>query len=142
MKRLLLTAVLSALMIAEVHAESFTISDIRVNGLQRVSAGSVFGALPLNVGDQADDRRLVDSTRSLFKTGFFQDIQLNRDGNVLIINVVERPSVSSIEIEGNKAISTEDAAGGYPLQAIDTNIGDGEGLGVNFSDHQCGEDRS
>ncbi|MCE0879974.1 outer membrane assembly protein, partial [Pseudomonas monteilii] len=54
MKRLLLTAVMSALMIAEVHAESFTISDIRVNGLQRVSAGSVFGALPLNVGDQAD----------------------------------------------------------------------------------------
>lgn len=76
MKRLLLTAVLSALMIAEVHAESFTISDIRVNGLQRVSAGSVFGALPLNVGEQADDGRLVDATRSLFKTGFFQDIQL------------------------------------------------------------------
>jgi outer membrane protein insertion porin family len=60
---------LSALMIAEVHAESFTISDIRVNGLQRVSAGSVFGALPLNVGDQADDRRLVDSTRRCSRPG-------------------------------------------------------------------------
>ncbi|PVZ20756.1 MULTISPECIES: outer membrane protein assembly factor BamA [unclassified Pseudomonas] len=108
MKRLLLTAVLSALMIAEVHAESFTISDIRVNGLQRVSAGSVFGALPLNVGDTADDAHLVDSTRALFKTGFFQDITLNRDGNVLVINVVERPSIASIEIEGNKAISTDD----------------------------------
>lgn len=108
MKRLLLTAVLTVLMIAEVHAESFTISDIRVNGLQRVSAGSVFGALPLNVGEQADDHRLVESTRALFKTGFFQDIQLGRDGNVLVITVVERPSVASIEIEGNKAISTED----------------------------------
>jgi outer membrane protein insertion porin family len=108
MKRLLLTAVLAVLMIAEVHAESFTISDIRVNGLQRVSAGSVFGALPLNVGETADDRRLVDATRALFKTGFFQDIQLGRDGNVLVITVVERPSVSSIEIDGNKAISTED----------------------------------
>ena len=118
MKRLLLTAVMSALMIAEVHAESFTISDIRVNGLQRVSAGSVFGALPLNVGDQADDRRLVDSTRSLFKTGFFQDIQLSRDGNVLIINVVERPSVSSIEIEGNKAISTEDLMKGLKQSGL------------------------
>ncbi|MFH0193069.1 outer membrane protein assembly factor BamA [Pseudomonas sp. PsB] len=118
MKRLLLTAVMSALMIAEVHAESFTISDIRVNGLQRVSAGSVFGALPLNVGDQADDRRLVESTRSLFKTGFFQDIQLNRDGNVLIINVVERPSVSSIEIEGNKAISTEDLMKGLKQSGL------------------------
>ncbi|MEX6501139.1 outer membrane protein assembly factor BamA [Pseudomonas zhanjiangensis] len=108
MKRLLLPAVLAALMIAEVHAESFTISDIRVNGLQRVSAGSVFGALPLNVGEEADDRTLVEATRELFKTGFFQDIQLGRDGDVLVISVVERPSISSIEIEGNKAISSED----------------------------------
>ena len=108
MKRLLLPAVLSALMIAEVHAESFTISDIRVNGLQRVSAGSLFGALPLNVGEAADDRTLTEATRELFKTGFFQDIQLGRDGNVLVITVVERPSISSIEIEGNKAISSDD----------------------------------
>ena len=118
MKRLLLTAVLSVLMIAEVHAESFTISDIRVNGLQRVSAGSVFGALPLNVGETADDRRLVESTRALFKTGFFQDIQLGRDGNVLVINVVERPSVASIDIEGNKAISTEDLMKGLKQSGL------------------------
>ncbi|PAU52760.1 outer membrane protein assembly factor BamA [Pseudomonas sp. PIC25] len=118
MKRLLLPAVLAALMIAEVHAESFTISDIRVNGLQRVSAGSVFGALPLNVGEQADDRRLVEATRSLFKTGFFQDIQLGRDGDVLVINVVERPSISSIEIEGNKAISTEDLLKGLKQSGL------------------------
>ena len=108
MKRLLLPAVLAALMITEVHAESFTISDIRVTGLQRVSAGSVFGALPLNVGAQADDRSLVEATRELFKTGFFQDIQLGRDGDVLVVTVVERPSISSIEIEGNKAITSED----------------------------------
>jgi len=108
MKRLLLTAVLAALMITEVHAESFTISDIRVNGLQRVSAGSVFGALPLNVGEPVDDPELVEATRALFKTGFFEDIQLGRDGDVLVISVVERPSISSIEIEGNKAISSED----------------------------------
>jgi outer membrane protein insertion porin family len=118
MKRLLLTAVLSVLMIAEVHAESFTISDIRVNGLQRVSAGSVFGALPLNVGETADDRRLVESTRALFKTGFFQDIQLGREGNVLVINVVERPSVASIDIEGNKAISTDDLMKGLKQSGL------------------------
>lgn len=118
MKRLLLTAVLTVLMIAEVHAESFTISDIRVNGLQRVSAGSVFGALPLNVGEQADDRRLVESTRALFKTGFFQDIQLGREGNVLVITVVERPSVASITIEGNKAISTEDLMKGLKQSGL------------------------
>jgi outer membrane protein insertion porin family len=112
MKRLLLPAVLSALMIAEVHAESFTITDIRVNGLQRVSAGSVFGALPLNVGEQVDDARLVEATRSLFRTGFFEDIQLGRDGSVLVVSVVERPSISNIEISGNKAIETDDLLDG------------------------------
>jgi outer membrane protein insertion porin family len=118
MKRLLLPAVIAALMITEVHAESFTISDIRVNGLQRVSAGSVFGALPLNVGEQVDDGRLVDATRSLFKTGFFQDIQLGRDGNVLVVSVVERPSISTIEIEGNKAIKSEDLLKGLKQSGL------------------------
>lgn len=118
MKRLLLPAVIAALMTAEVHAESFTISDIRVNGLQRVSAGSVFGALPLNVGDAVDDRRLVDATRSLFKTGFFQDIHLGRDGNVLVIDLVERPSISAIEIEGNKAINTDDLLKGLQKSGL------------------------
>ncbi len=115
--RLLCTAVLVA-NATWVHAEAFKISDIRVNGLQRVSAGSVFGALPLNVGDQADDSRLVESTRALFKTGFFQDINLSRDGTILIINVVERPSISAIEIEGNKAISTEDLTKGLKQSGL------------------------
>lgn len=118
MKRLLLPAVIAALMTAEVHAESFTITDIRVNGLQRVSAGSVFGALPLNVGDAVDDRRLVDATRSLFKTGFFQDIHLGRDGNVLVIDLVERPSISAIEIAGNKAINTDDLLKGLKKSGL------------------------
>ncbi|WP_249675341.1 outer membrane protein assembly factor BamA [Pseudomonas abieticivorans] len=100
------------------HAQGFKISDIRVNGLQRVSAGSVFAALPLNVGDEADDQRLVESTRALFKTGYFQDIQLGRDGNVLIITVVERPSVADIVIEGNKAISTEDLIKGLKQSGL------------------------
>ncbi|NVL27946.1 outer membrane protein assembly factor BamA, partial [Pseudomonas syringae pv. actinidiae] len=101
-----------------VHADTFAIADIRVNGLQRVSAGSVFAALPLNVGDQADEQRLADSARSLFKTGFFQDIDVARDGNVLVINVVERPSIASIEIEGNKAISTEDLMKGLKQSGL------------------------
>ena len=100
------------------HAQSFKISDIRINGLQRVSAASVFGALPLNVGEEVDDQSLVESTRALFKTGFFQDIQLGRDGDVLVITVVERPSVASIDIEGNKAISTDDLMKGLKQSGL------------------------
>lgn len=118
MKRLLLPAVISALIISEAHAAPFTVSDIRVNGLQRVSAGSVFGALPLNVGETVDERRLADATRSLFKTGFFEDIQLSRDGDVLIINILERPSISSLEIEGNKAISKDDLLKGLKQSGL------------------------
>lgn len=108
MKRYLLPALLLILLAPGVYADAFQISDIRVNGLQRVSAGSVFSALPLNIGDKVDDQSLVEATRSLFRTGFFQDIQLERDNNVLVINLVERPSISSIELEGNKALKSED----------------------------------
>jgi outer membrane protein insertion porin family len=114
----LLFSLLLLLNVTLAQAESFKVSDIRINGLQRVSAGSVFGALPLNVGEQVDDGRLVEATRALFKTGFFQDIQLGRDGNVLVITVVERPSVASIEIVGNKAISTEDLMKGLKQSGL------------------------
>jgi len=118
MKRLLLPAVISALIMSEAQAAPFTVSDIRVNGLQRVSAGSVFGALPLNVGETVDERRLSEATRSLFKTGFFEDIQLTRDGDVLIITLLERPSISSLEIEGNKAISKDDLIKGLTQSGL------------------------
>ncbi len=89
------------------RAESFIISDIRVEGLQRISAGTVFAAVPLEVGDLVDAPLLRRAIRGLFATGNFDDIQLGRDGNVLVIVVAERPSISEIAIEGNKAIETE-----------------------------------
>ncbi|MEL0166863.1 MAG: outer membrane protein assembly factor BamA [Pseudomonadaceae bacterium] len=118
MKRYLLPALFSMLLAPGAHAAAFQISDIRVNGLQRVSAGSVFSALPLNIGDEVDDPELVEATRSLFRTGFFQDIQLGRDGDVLVINLVERPSISSIELEGNKAIKSEDLLKGLSAAGL------------------------
>jgi outer membrane protein insertion porin family len=89
------------------RAESFVVSDIRVEGLQRISAGSVFAALPIGVGDLVDDRLVRQSARALFATGNFDDIQLGRDGNVLVVLLVERPSISEIDIQGNEAIETE-----------------------------------
>jgi len=88
-------------------AETFIISDIRVEGLQRISAGSVFAALPVGVGDIVDARVVREAGRSLFATGNFDDIRMGRDGNVLVVIVAERPSISEINIDGNKAIETE-----------------------------------
>ncbi|PAA12156.1 outer membrane protein assembly factor BamA [Pseudomonas fragi] len=114
----LLCSVALLLNASAAHAQGFKIADIRINGLQRVSAASVFGALPLNVGEQVYDQQLVESTRALFKTGFFQDIQLGRDGDVLVITVVERPSIASIDIEGNKAISSDDLMKGLKQSGL------------------------
>jgi outer membrane protein insertion porin family len=90
-----------------VAAQTFIISDIRVEGLQRISAGTVFAALPVGVGDVVDERTIRAATRSLFATGNFDDIRIGQDGNVLVVVVTERPSISEINIEGNKAIETE-----------------------------------
>ncbi|MCB1808240.1 MAG: outer membrane protein assembly factor BamA, partial [Candidatus Competibacteraceae bacterium] len=87
---------------------AFTISDIRVEGLQRISAGTVFNYLPAGVGSTISPADYAEIIRALFKTGFFTDISLARDGNVLVINVVERPSVAEINISGNKDISTDE----------------------------------
>ncbi|HIX62165.1 MAG TPA: outer membrane protein assembly factor BamA [Candidatus Halomonas stercoripullorum] len=91
-----------------VLAQSFEVTDIRVEGLQRVSAASVFNAFPISAHDQVDDRELAEAARSLFATGLFDDIQLARDGDVLIIQVVERPTILSLNISGNQRLSEED----------------------------------
>lgn len=86
---------------------AFTVEDIRLEGLQRVSAGTVFAAFPISSGDIVDSARLAEATRALFREGFFEDIELYRDNNVLVVRMVELPTITSIEIEGNKAIQTE-----------------------------------
>ncbi|MCW8194283.1 outer membrane protein assembly factor BamA [Proteobacteria bacterium 005FR1] len=89
--------------------DRFQVTDIRVEGLQRVSAGTVFTALPIQVGDVVSQRTLGEATRQLFQTGFFGNIEIGRDENgVLVISVTELPAISEINIDGNKAIKTED----------------------------------
>jgi len=87
---------------------SFVVEDIRVDGLQRISAGTVFNYLPLKVGDTFEPEESAAIIKSLFKTNFFKDVRLGRDGNVLVVTVEERPIIYSVKIEGNKDISSED----------------------------------
>jgi len=88
-------------------AATFKVDDIRVDGLQRVSAGTVFGAFPINTGESITDRDIAKATKELFKTGYFNDIEIQRDGKILIIKVVELPTITELQIEGNSAIETE-----------------------------------
>ncbi|MFL0809798.1 MAG: outer membrane protein assembly factor BamA [Agarilytica sp.] len=88
-------------------AASFVVNDIRLEGLQRVSASPVFAAMPLRVGQTADAQAVRDVIRSLYGTGFFSDIEVAREDGTLIITLRERPAIKSLEIDGNKAIKTE-----------------------------------
>ncbi len=86
----------------------FTVADIRVIGLARVSEGTVFNYLPVNIGDDMNPQKLRESVRALYATGFFRTVELRRDGDVLVVVVGERPSIESFELKGNKDIKTED----------------------------------
>jgi outer membrane protein insertion porin family len=88
--------------------DTFTVGDIRIEGLQRISEGTVFNYLPVNIGDHLDGARIGEAMRALYATGFFRDVELRRDGNILLVVVVERPSIAKFEIKGNKDIKTED----------------------------------
>ncbi|MDG1475116.1 MAG: outer membrane protein assembly factor BamA, partial [Porticoccaceae bacterium] len=90
-----------------VHADDFQVLDIRIEGLQRVSAGTVFASLPISVGDTVDEASIRDATRSLFRTGYFTDVIMAQENSILVVGLVERPAVTEINIEGNKAIETD-----------------------------------
>lgn len=89
-------------------AVDFVVRDMRVEGLQRISEGTVFNYLPINVGDTVDDIRIQEAMRALYSQQLFDDIEMRRDGDTLIIAVKERPSIEDFTIEGNKDIKTED----------------------------------
>ena len=89
-------------------SDEFVIEDIRVEGLQRLTPGTIFNYLPLEVGDTFNEQASLDAVRALFKTGLFEDVRLERDGNVLVVVIKERPAIGSLDISGNKAIKTED----------------------------------
>ena len=85
------------------HAfEPFTVRDIRVEGVQRTDAGTVFNYLPIKVGDRVDDEKASAAVKALYATGFFRDVRLEAEGDVLVVIVQERPTISQIDIVGTK----------------------------------------
>ena len=89
------------------QSESWVLEDIRVTGLQRVSAGSVFAVMPVNIGDLITEDLYKEIVVSIFETGKFDDVKLGRDGNALLIDLDQRPTIDEIVIEGNQAIPTD-----------------------------------
>jgi len=107
--------------------DAFEVTDIRVEGLQRIAPGTVFNYLPIKVGDRFNELESERAIRSLFKSGYFKDVRLERDGDVLVVFVKERPAISSIKIKGNDDIETE------PLLDSLADIGFAEGTVFNRS---------
>jgi outer membrane protein insertion porin family len=98
--------------------DSWVLDDIRITGLQRVSAGSVFAVMPVSIGDIINDETYKEIATSIFETGKFDDIKLGREGNALLISLEERPTIDEISIEGNKAIKTDALLDGLKKSGI------------------------
>jgi outer membrane protein insertion porin family len=103
MKKRLLFLVLSSLVSLPSQAfEPFQVKDIRVEGIQRTEAGTVFSYLPIKIGDTVNEDRVTAAVKALYATGFFKDVKLEADGNVLVVLIEERPAIAQIEITGSK----------------------------------------
>jgi outer membrane protein insertion porin family len=105
---LLVLMYLSALLSLPALAfQPFHVTDIRVEGLQRISPGTVFNFLPVQVGDQFTQYESERTIRALYKSGYFKSVRLERDGDVLVVVVTERPAIADIKIQGNEDLETE-----------------------------------
>ncbi len=118
MKRIAALILLASLTANAFAFEPFVVSDIRIDGLSRISAGTVFNYLPVNKGDRLSNAEAQRAIRALYQTKFFSDVELDRDGNILVIKVVERPSIAKLNIRGNKDIKTDDLKKGLKQTGI------------------------
>lgn len=112
-------ALVSAMAIVQTaHAESFQVSDIRVEGLVRLTPANVYNIIPISSGDQIDEAAIANAVRVLFNSGNFDDVQAERNANNLVFKVVERPVIAKIEMEGNKLIPKEALQDGLKKMGI------------------------
>ncbi len=106
-RTILLFSFLVSFLAGHLYAAELVIKDIRVEGLQRISAGTVFNHLPVKIGQTVQSDDTADIIKSLYKSGFFKDIKLEYEDDVLVVFVQERPAIAEIEIKGNKSIETD-----------------------------------
>jgi outer membrane protein insertion porin family len=108
MKKNLLAGVIAALFVSGASAfEPFVVKDIRVDGIQRTEAGTVFSYLPVKVGDTMTDDKAAAAIKALFATGFFKDVRIEIDGDVLLVALEERPAIAQIDFVGLKEFDKE-----------------------------------
>ncbi|KRE98582.1 outer membrane protein assembly factor BamA [Frateuria sp. Soil773] len=108
MKRIAALILLASLSANVLAFDPFVVSDIRIEGLSRISAGTVYNYLPVNKGDRLTEDDAQRAIRALYQTKFFSDVELDREGDILVIKVVERPSIAKLTLRGNKDIKEED----------------------------------
>src|SRR4030095_12728803 len=87
--------------------DPFTVKDIRVEGVQRTEAGTIFSYLPIKVGERVDDEKVAQAVKALYATGFFRDVRIEAQGDVLLVTVHDAPQISSLTFVGNKEFDTE-----------------------------------
>ncbi|HEY8683333.1 MAG TPA: outer membrane protein assembly factor BamA, partial [Rhodanobacter sp.] len=121
MKRIAALILLASLSANAFAFDPLVVSDIRIDGLSRISAGTVYNYLPVSKGDRLTNDEAQKAIRALYQTKFFSDVELDRDGDILVIKVVERPSIAKLTLRGNKDIKTDDLKKGLK------NIGLAEG---------------
>lgn len=98
--------------------EAFTIRDIRVEGVQRTDAGTVFAYLPAKIGERMDADKAARAIKALYATGFYSDVRLEAEGGVLVVAVQERPAIAQIDIEGAKEFSKDNLKDGLKQAGI------------------------
>jgi outer membrane protein insertion porin family len=108
----------AAIAVPALAIEPFTIKDIRVEGVQRTEAGTVFTYLPVKVGEKIDDEKAAAAIKALYATGFYSDVRLEADGDVLVVSVHERPAIASIDIEGAKEFTKDNLKDGLKQAGI------------------------
>ena len=113
MKKNLLAGLVAALFVSGASAfEPFTVKDIRVDGIQRTEAGTVFSYLPVKVGEVMTEEKAAQAIKSLFATGFFKDVRIEVDGGVVIVAIEERPAIAQIDFVGLKEFNKEEVIKG------------------------------